>query len=371
MGELNRIEVRMQGANVGMAALTADGLLAFEYDADWLRHGFSISPLELPLEPGVRIAPALPFDGNFGVFDDALPDGWGMLILDRYLQSKGISLRSLSLLDRLAYVGTTGRGALEFFPDLSAESEMGKADFLRIEHEISQLLSTENYDGEGLENLWRRGGSPGGARPKVFVRVDEAEWLVKFPARYDAPTIGQEEYAYSQLAKQCGIDMPETRLFEGRFFATKRFDRGVSGERFHTLSAAGLLQVDYRTPCIDYVHLMALTRQLTNSEAQLWKVYRVMAFNYLIGNKDDHAKNFSFIYQSGAWQYAPAYDLLPSEGMNGYHTTSFADSITPTDSDVVKVAGISGLPTKKAEQVLEEMRETVQSNPELTPKHRR
>ena len=119
MNNIKQIEVIYDNRPVGRLALTKEGLCAFEYSAEWLGSGFSISPFELPLRSGVFIAKPRPFEGGFGVFDDCLPDGWGLLILDRYLQQKGINPRTLTLLDRLALVGSTGRGALEFRPDNS------------------------------------------------------------------------------------------------------------------------------------------------------------------------------------------------------------------------------------------------------------
>ena len=122
MNSIKQIEVIYADHIVGRLALTKEGLCAFEYSAEWLASGFSISPFELPLRSGVFIAKPRPFDGGFGVFDDSLPDGWGLLILDRYLQQQGINPRSLTILDRLALVGSTGRGALEFRPDKSKVS---------------------------------------------------------------------------------------------------------------------------------------------------------------------------------------------------------------------------------------------------------
>lgn len=356
MSKIVKIEVRIDGATVGHAALNGNGLCAFEYSSEWLASGYSISPFELPLKEGVMLAKPAPFHGNFGVFDDALPDGWGMLLLDRYLRLHGINPSQTSILDLLTYVGTAGRGALEFYPDKSSLtlSETNNLDALC--HHASELLKTEDYIGEGIEELWQRGGSPGGARPKVFIRHDNKEWLVKFPARYDPADIGEKEYAYSCLARRCGIDMPETRMFEGKYFSVERFDRGVNGKRYHTITAAGLLQADYRIPSIDYMHLMKLTRLLTESEAELWRMFRLMTFNYLIGNKDDHAKNFSFIHRDGGWHLSPAYDLLPSEGLNGYHTTAFNNSIEPTDDDLLAIASSNGLNEKKARRTLDEMR---------------
>ena len=132
MNSIKQIEVLCSNALVGRLALTKEGLCAFEYSVEWLRSGFSISPFELPLRPGVFVARPHPFDGGFGVFDDSLPDGWGLLVLDRYLQKQGVNPRKLTLLDRLALVGSTGRGALEFRPDNSVVSKQEYADFEKL-----------------------------------------------------------------------------------------------------------------------------------------------------------------------------------------------------------------------------------------------
>ncbi|MBP5547902.1 MAG: type II toxin-antitoxin system HipA family toxin [Bacteroidales bacterium] len=356
MNSIEKIIVSTGNSIVGQLALTKDSICAFQYDNGWLKNGFSISPFELPLQKGVFLAKRSPFNGNFGVFDDSLPDGWGMLLLDRLIRSKGYNPNSVSILELLAFVGSNGRGALTFQPDYSSSYSNEKVDFLSIESEINKLLSSEKNDNTSIEELWKRGGSPGGARPKIFVKFNDCEWLVKFPAKYDDPNLGIKEYNYSLLAKKCGVEMPETKLFEERFFGVKRFDRSEDGTRFHTISAAGLLGADYRTPSLDYLQLMQLTRILTSKESEVWRMFRLMVFNYLIGNKDDHAKNFSFIYIDNSWQMSPAYDLLPSNGFNGYHTTTINSNINPTEKDIVQVAIKSGLDERKAKKTLEDMR---------------
>jgi serine/threonine-protein kinase HipA len=356
MNRIEKVEVLIGERIVGRMALTPEQLCAFEYDGAWLQDGYSISPLELPLERGVKIARATPFDGGFGVFDDSLPDGWGLLILDHYLRLHHINPHTLTILDRLSLVGSNGRGALEFRPDNSTAEQDNSVSVKEMATEVGLLLGSEEYTGKSLDLLYHKGGSPGGARPKVFLRYDGSEWLVKFPAKEDSKNIGKQEYDYSQRAKRCGIEMPDTRLFEDKYFGVKRFDRDGQDHRFHVASAAGLLCADYRIPSLDYLHLMALCRKLTNSEQDLWKLYRVAVFNYVIGNKDDHAKNFSFIVRDGSWHFAPAYDLLPSYGMNGYHTTSYNDSITPTDDDVIAVAVKSGLDKNRATMILNDVR---------------
>ena len=152
--------------------------------------------------------------------------------------------------------------------------------------------------------------------------------------------------------------MPETRLFEDKYFGVERFDRTPNG-KLHVVSIAGLIGADYRMPSIDYSHIFQVCAALTHSVAELWKVYRLMVFNYLIENKDDHAKNFAFIYRDSEWHFSPAYDLLPSDGMNGYHTTSINDSIEPTKDDLIAVAVKAGLNKKEAEVIYSEIEEKV------------
>ena len=246
MNNIKQIEVIYDSRVVGCLALTKEGLCAFEYSAEWLNTGFSISPFELPLRSGVFIAKPRPFEGEFGVFDDCLPDGWGVLILDRYLQQNGINPHTLSLLDRLALVGSTGRGALEFRPDKSVVSKQEYADFEKLALNAEQILDSEDYTGEGIEEFQYRGGSPGGARPKIFTRFEDKEWMVKFRAKRDSKRIGVDEYNYSLLAKKCGIEMPETRLFEDKYFGVERFDRTSNG-KLHVVSIAGLIGADYRS----------------------------------------------------------------------------------------------------------------------------
>lgn len=358
MNSIKQVEVFCNGRPVGRLALTKERLCAFEYSADWLSSGFSISPFELPLRSGVFIAKPRPFEGGFGVFDDCLPDGWGLLILDRYLQQKGVNPRTLTLLDRLTLVGSTGRGALEFRPDYSVGARQDYADFEKLALEAERILDSDNYTGEGIREFQDRGGSPGGARPKIFVRYNDKEWLVKFRAKRDPQSIGMDEYRYSLLARQCGIEMPETRLFEDKYFGVGRFDRTPNG-KLHVVSMAGLAGADYRLPSIDYTHIFQVCAALTHSVAEMWKVYRLMVFNFLIDNKDDHAKNFSFIYRDGDWHFAPAYDLLPSDGINGFRTTSINDSIEPTKNDLFAVAVKAGLNEKEAVRIFDEMRKLV------------
>jgi serine/threonine-protein kinase HipA len=354
MNDIPVVEVVMNGAKVGRIALTADGLCAFEYDAEWLASGVSISPYFLPLRREVFVAKRTPFRGNFGVFDDSLPDGWGSLVLDRYLRWQGEDPARLSALQRLALVGSTGRGALEYHPDRSAVSAEAAVDLDKLAAEAEKILTTES-SGAGLDELYQYAGSSGGARPKVFVKIDGREWLVKFRASTDRPDAGEIEYRYSLLAKKCGIKMAETRLFEGKYFGVERFDRTPNG-KIHTVSAAGLLNANYREPSLDYSGLLKLCLNLTRNMEQVYALFRQMVFNVLIKNRDDHAKNFSFQLIGDEWRLSPAYDLLPSDGFNGYHTTTVNGSGEPSEKDMLAVADEVGLSRQRAMDIIEQVK---------------
>lgn len=353
MNKVDLLEVYLNESRVGRIALTPEELCAFEYDAEWLKNGYSISPFYLPLKPGLMIAKRDPFRGNFGVFDDSLPDGWGNLILDRFLQEKGINPYKLTLLERLSLIGSTGRGALEYRPDRSFATTDELLDFDKLAAESQKLLAYSTAT-DSLDTLYLHGGSSGGARPKVFAKIDEREWLVKFKASNDPEEVGQTEYKYSLLAKECGIKMPETKLFEGKYFGVERFDRTANG-KIHTVSAAGLLHADYRIPSLDYSLLLKLTLQLTKDMEQVTDMFRLMVFNAVISNRDDHAKNFSFQYIGGGWRLSPAYDLLPSSGFNGYHTTTFGGKGEPTRANILALASEVGLQKQRAEDIFEEI----------------
>ena len=360
MIDLKTVEAWMNGVKVGRIALTPDSLCAFEYDSDFIKIGNSISPFFLPLRQEVFIAKRIPFYGGFGVFDDSLPDGWGSLILHRYLKNKGIDPTKLTLIQRLALVGSNGRGALEYRPDWSDVPTSNLLIFDQIAIETEKILSSQVYV-DSLETLYKQGGSPGGARPKVFAKIDEKEWLVKFKAANDPADIGIIEYEHSLLAKECGIFMPETRLFEGKYFGVKRFDRSDSG-KIHTVSAAGLLHANYREPSLDYESLLKLCLKLTKNMEEVYALFRLMVFNVAIKNRDDHAKNFSFQFSDNEWKLSPAYDLLPSQGFNGFHTTTINKNGEPTQKDILIVAEKVSLNKQRVISIVEEIFDIVQKN---------
>ena len=349
------LEVILSGTRVGKMALTPDNLCAFEYDAGYLRSGTSISPFFLPLQAGVFVAKRDPFNGNFGVFNDSLPDGWGSLLLDRYLSEQGINPSGLSVLQRLSLIGKSGRGGLEYIPETGLNFIEEPANIDLLAQQAARILHSD-YSGGSLEQLYRYAGSSGGARPKVFVTIDGEDWLIKFKASNDPDNVGKTEYQYSLLAKSCGIDMPETRLFNDRYFGVRRFDR-INNIKYHVISAAGLLNADYRIPSLDYSILLTACFKLTRNIEEVYKLFRQMVFNVFIKNLDDHARNFSFILINGEWKLSPAYDLLPGGGFNGFHTTTINGQGNPAEKDLFAVAANVGLNKQRCMEIYMDLKD--------------
>lgn len=350
------------GCEVGYLAVTADRLVAFEYSESWLKNGFSISPFSLPLRSGVMIPKKFdPLDGLFGVFADSLPDGWGRLLVDRLLLKHGINPLTADPVSRLAIVGSGGMGALEYQPENPLRTDPVGMSLDEIAAECLKMFDTE--ESESLDTLFQMGASSGGARPKVYYTIDKEEWIVKFPASLDPENIGRLEYEYSLCAKKCGIEMVETRLlpseFHDGYFSTKRFDR-IGKKRVHMVSAAGLLETTHRVPNLDYNILMQLTLQLTKSYAELEKLFRLMCFNVFAHNRDDHSKNFSYLYKNGKWVLSPAYDLTYSNSIGGEHATTVnGNGRNPGMSDLLEVARKAGLNIEKMRQIAEMIRDVV------------
>ena len=298
----------------------------FKYSDEWLKTGFPISPFSLPLEDKEFIANPFLFDGVYGVFADSLPDGWGRLLVDRMLKNNGINPFEVDSLNRLAIVGDSGMGALTYVPVHEFEIEENELNLDKLALACKEVLITDNS--EDLDELYKLGSSSGGARPKILTKVDGEEWIIKFPSSFDKPGIGKQEYDYSICAKNCGIDMPETRLFSSEiskgYFGVKRFDRSMNNERIHMITASALLETSHRIPNLDYNDLMKVTKQLTSSEEEIKKMFKLMCFNIFSHNRDDHSKNFSFIYnlETKSWKVSPAYDLTYSQSIGGEHATT-------------------------------------------------
>lgn len=350
--KIDQLAVYMDDKRVGRLAMNEQRLCVFEYDRNWLRDGFSISPFHLPLEWGVFTAPRDPFDGLFGVFNDSLPDGWGNLLVDRWLKENGVNPSHISWLERLSIVGNSGMGALRYEPEVEKEKSSAAKSLTFYADEVSKILREEEV--ESLDHWIERAGSPGGARPKILLEKGGVEWLIKFGAQADPSDIGEIEFEYAQAAMKSGIEMSDFRLFEGKYFGSVRFDR-ENGGRIHMVTASGLLHASHRYPSLDYSDLMKATFHLTQSINEVKKLYRLMVFNVLTFNQDDHAKNFSFLCKNGKWECAPAYDLVYSSGFNGNHSTTVNGKGNPTREDFYDTGEIVGISRKECEVIANEV----------------
>lgn len=365
---VDRLDVFSNGKKVGTLAITKDGSnrIAFQYDKEWQKTGFSLNPIKLPLSDELFIADSPYFDGLFGIFADSLPDSYGELLLDRYLKQKNIDINGLSPLDRLAYVGSSGMGSLEYVPDFSNSINNENIDFDEIQKECDALF--EHKDVKNIDSLYCLGGSSGGARPKSLIKLDGEDYIVKFSARFDPKNISELEYKYMSLAKLAGIDIPEIRLVRTnsnrQYFAIKRFDR-ENGKKIHLVSVAGLLECNFRGPSLDYNDLIKLTRVLTQNKDDVLEMYRRMVFNVLIDNQDDHAKNFAFIYDEDENNYrlSPAYDLTPTKVYYGEHITSVNGKGKDISiEDMLNVAKNNKIKIETAIKIIDEVKNIIDNN---------
>lgn len=367
MNRVDKLTVFYHGQPVGDMVLADNRLAAFEYNKNWLLDGFSISPFSLPLEKKVFMPKYDPFEGLFGVFADSLPDGWGRLLVDRLLRKKGMDPARVGVLTRLAIVGEAGMGALSYTPTVLLENVEKNLSYDEISTECKKLLQEEMTD--ELDFLFAKGGSSGGARPKIMTTIDDEPWLIKFPSTYDRKNIGELEYKYALCAKKCGIQMADVKLFPSSkcsgYFGTKRFDfiEGQGGmARVHMVSAAGLLETSHRIPNLDYDLLMKLTLKLTRDMEECKKLFRLMCFNVFAHNRDDHSKNFTYIYveQEKRWVLSPAYDLTYSNSIGGEHaTTVHGEGRGPGMADILEVAKTIGLNGQWARAEAKLIKETV------------
>lgn len=352
-----------------------DKKIYFEYDKSFLTTKIEISPYKLPLKSGVMVCDDDLFEGLFGVFSDSLPDGWGRLLIDRYFLKQQIAYGDITPLDRLAYVGNFGIGALQYRPIVDDTMfSIRDINLDKLADDSSDILcenSTKN-----IEDFLSLGGSSSGARPKIMVQINDnndiisgsqklkngfKHYIVKFAASLDNKNIGKEEYRYSLMAKKAGIDMPNTKLLKGKnnsYFAIERFDR-VEDERVHIHSVAGLTHSDFRMPVLDYDDLLQLTLHLTKDITEVTKMYRLACFNLFSHNRDDHAKNFSFLLtKDNQWKLSPAYDLTFSYGPGGEHSTTYlGEGKNPTEIHLLKLASLHNI--KNAHIIIDKIKSSI------------
>jgi serine/threonine-protein kinase HipA len=370
------IRYRGWGENWPLGQLADDGRqLLFEYSKDALRQGLELSPLRLPLRdeaygdfPGFLYR--LP-----GLVADALPDGWGMLLMDRYFRRRGLESAAQSPLDRLGFLGERALGALTFEPADTVELTDTDTTLLKLAEEVSTVLTGKDTD--VLKDLLVLGGSPHGARPKVLVGYDattgtisttpdpaHVPYLVKFPAHNENREVCAIEHAYCETARACGIEVPQTQYFElGRThaaFGIARFDI-EAGMRVPVHTLAGALDADFRIPSVDYISFLRVTRAFAADEREVLKAFDRAVFNVVFNNRDDHSKNFAFrLDRDRRWRLAPAYDLTFSTGPGGEHQMDIAgEARRITRAHLLELAAKGGIKPAAAVRSLERILDQV------------
>jgi serine/threonine-protein kinase HipA len=372
---VKKVHVRYEGwgENWLLGTLADDGQdLLFEYSPQALAEGLELSPKHLPLQKQTI--------GNFpnhlwrlpGLFADSLPDGWGMLLMDRLFRKQGFRPEQCSPLDRLSFIGHRGLGALTYEPDTQGDVLPDAVDLVTLAKETALVLQGE--DTQTLQKLAMLGGSPQGARPKVLVFYDPVTsristtpipsgsgWLVKFQALGEHKEVCAIEAFYAQLASACGLNVPDTRVFDlgpkQAALGIERFDL-AQGLRVPIHSLAGFLHADFRIPsAVDYTTFLRATRMITRDEREVQKAFERAVFNVLFHNRDDHPKNLA--YRMGAqrhWKLAPCFDLTYSQGPGGEHQMDVCGvGLNIQRSHMMQLAQTGGLDVRWAGQRLDGM----------------
>ncbi len=334
---------------VGAVAEAEDGQVTFEYNPEFRKQGLEISPLMLPLSrEGAVTFPELhrveAFQGLPGVLADALPDRFGNAVIRKYFSDRGTPEAAMRPVQKLLYIGERAMGALEFRPAIKIR-RTAERESLEIAELVEQArVVIEGRPDVSIPEMMRVGASAGGARAKALIlwnraadevrsafatpRQGDEHWMVKFdgvgelgePDATPKP-FNRIEFVYSRLARDAGITMPETRLFQERehgHLMVKRFDRSET-QRLHLHSLGGIHHIDFNTPGLfSYEQFLRTILSLGLDYRTMEEAYRRSVFNIVAVNQDDHVKNIGFLMdRQGTWQLSPAYDLTYARG-TGY-----------------------------------------------------
>jgi len=405
-------EVRLWGRTIGAVSLgDGEDVAAFEYDPAFTRSGIELSPLVMPLSQRVYMFPALSrqtFYGLPGLLADSLPDKFGHVLIDAWLATQGRAADSFNVVERLCYTGARGMGALEFAPATGPQARQAQqiqidalvalaSDILTHRNSLQTSFADE-HTGQALADILRVGTSAGGARAKAVIawnpvsnevrsgQVDAGEgfeyWLLKFDGvsgnrdkeQEDPRGFGVIEYAYANMARDCGIDISDCRLFDEngrRHFMTRRFDRLVGGEKLHMQSLCALAHFDFNLAgAYSYEQALFVIRQLGLPMQTIEQMFRRMVFNIVARNQDDHVKNIAFLMdKAGQWSLAPAFDVTYSYNPNGMWTASHQMTLNGKRDDFVlddfrACARSASMKRGRAETIIDEVRTVVARWPE-------
>ena len=389
----------MWGTTVGYLHQDDNGMVGFQYDEEFLKSNIEISPIKMPLSTVTYTFPALPeqtFHGLPGMVADSLPDKFGNIVINRYLESQGRTADSLSVIEKLCYTGKRGMGALEYEPSQELTSLNETVDLDALTKLASEILSEkEQIHIEKNDNLMAQlmecGSSVGGARAKTLIawnpetndirsgQINAGKgyeyWLLKFDniknnkdkdSRPDDGEYTKVEYAYYLMALDAGIEMSGCRLYKengSAHFMTKRFDRkGVKGEKLHMQSLCALAHMDFNSPrAYSYEEAFAVMKQLRLPYSDFAQLFRRMVFNEYAKNYDDHTKNISFLMdKKGVWSLSPAYDITfsyrkDSIWVSAHQMLINGKSDNITKEDMLKVAEKAGIKKSDAVKSIEQV----------------
>ena len=399
------IRVEIWGHRIGAIAPTPEtGTYAFAYYPAWLRQGIDLAPETMPVHGGPKVWAFPDLDDSFrglpGLIADALPDDFGNALIDAWLGQHGRARSSITVLDRLAYMGRRGMGALEFQPEggpsiADPAAPLAMRELVEEARKLVQGSFAQADAAATLQHLIRVGTSAGGAKAKAVVawnpqtneirsgQFDAAtgfeHWLVKFDgidreaALGSGSSGGRMEYAYHLMATAAGIAMSPCRLLEegGRaHFMTKRFDR-EGNVKHHVQTLNALSHLSYRTATTHaYEQLfLAIRESLGLDDHAMMEAFGRMAFNVAARNHDDHTKNVAFLLSRGKpWRLAPAYDLTFAYNPQGRWTKLHFLSVNGkfndiTRTDLLAVARRFAIPN--AETIIARVNDAVLSWPQF------
>lgn len=415
------VDVYLWGTKIGAIGYEVgqSEISTFEYDKDFIKMGVEISPLQVPTKEAIYTFDYIShrtFHGLAGFIADALPDKFGNQLIDQYFASKGMVLEDITALDKLLYVGNRAMGALEFRPAIKLEDN-DKSIKLNLQElsELSEMvlskkekfaLKLKNADRETAINLIKIGSSAGGARSKALVAIDKngnlydgtvnhrkkcKYYLLKFDSssnsdrdNKDPKGMTKVEYIYSTLAKECGINMPDTTFIEEGedfHFLIERFDRvdkssGTTKDKLHYVSWCGMAHAHRdETGAYSYEQLVLAIREIGLGQDSVLELFKRAVFNIVGRNQDDHTKNFGFLMnREGEWSLSPAFDMTYSYDPSGKWTRVHQIRLNGKQDDflkedIIKFGRYCNLSKKQSLQVLETTKKAFKKFENLADKY--
>ncbi len=397
---MSQATVKLWGTPIGYVAMDpGEAFARFEYDPDFARMGIEPAPLQMPVKARrvyqFKNLPPRTFHGLPGLLADSLPDKYGNQLINVWLAQTGREASAFNAVDRLCYVGNRAMGALEYVPSMPLEA--GKDQSLEMDQLVAlaslafanqaslKARLASDIKSHDLLDVISVGTSAGGARAKAVIAYNPStqairsgqvnlqpgygHWLIKFDGVQfsgdwgvaDPAGYGLLEYSYYLMARRCGLNITESKLFQenGRsHFMTRRFDRDSNGQKHFMQTFGAIAHADYyESGAYSYEQILMAMKQLGMDQATIEEQVRRIIFNIVGCNQDDHVKNISFMMdRKGAWTLSPAYDLCHAEGSDftRHHQLSLNGKTHDFNRDDLKhLADYAGLPRGRERAILD------------------